>query len=204
MTEFIQRFLLRNTGWLQNVVNNKLAKRSGAVGKFFRWMEIGPRSNGSHVLPKWFRFWNTYMLNFGWRFNWARPHLTKLMTKEREMFMAAYSGLFIVWAWLYRKNKVRPLFRYQDYNLHDYDNPARFTKKYQMYVPFNVANYKTSAHYLEINKIVFQELWKKFEPIKQDIELEFQRSSEKTKRTKYATNPNYVYEPFGFELEHHN
>jgi len=199
MTESIQRFLLNNTKWLQNVVNNKLAKRNGGIGKFFTWMEIGPRNNGAHVIPRWFRFWNTYMLNLGWRFNWARPHLTKLATKEREIFMAAYSGVFIAWAWMYRKNKIRPLFRYQDYNLQDYDNPAQFSKKYKMYVPFNVSNYKISAHYLEINKIVFEELWKKFQPIKEEIEKEFNRSSEMVKRTKYATNANYVYEPFGWE-----
>lgn len=199
MTEFIQKFLLNNTKWLQHVVNNKLAKRKGGMGKFFTWMEMGKRSNGQHVLPRWFRFWNTYMLNFGWRFNWARPHLTKLATKEREIFMAAYSGLFIIWAWAYRKNKIRPLMRYQDYQLHDYDNPAHFSHKYRMYVPFNVANFKTSAHFLEINKIVFEELWKKFQPVKTEIEQEFIRSSEKTKRTKYLTNTNYVYEPFGWE-----
>ena len=199
MTEVIQRFLLNNTKWLQHVVNNKLAKRKGGMGKFFSWMEIGPRAHGKHVLPRWFRFWNTYMLNLGWRFNWARPHLTKLATKEREIFMAAYSGIFIAWAWMYRKNKIRPLHRYTDYNLQDYDNPAQFSKKYKMYVPFNVSNYKISAHYIEINKIVFEELWKKFQPIKDEIEKEFTRSTEKVKRTKYATNPNYVYEAFGWE-----
>jgi hypothetical protein len=199
MTEFIQRFLLNNTKGLQNLVNNKLAKRGGAIGKFFSWMEIGPRNHGTHVIPRWFRFWNSYMLILGWRFNWARPHLTKLATKEREIFMAAYSGVVIGWAWLYRKNKIRPLNRYQDYHLYDYDNPTTLTKTYNMYIPFNVNNFKISAHYLEINKIVFQELWKKFQPIKDNIEKEFSHASEKTKRTKYATNPNYVYEAFGWE-----
>ena len=199
MTETVQRFLLSNTKWLQNLVNNKLAKRKGAIGKFFSWMEIGPRNNGAHVLPKWFRFWNAYILNLGWRFNWARPHLTKLLTKEREIFMAAYSGLFIVWAWLYRKNKIRPLFRYEDYNLHYYDNPSKLSHKYNMYVPFNMSNYKLSAHFIEINRLVFEELWKKFIPIRENIKNEFKASSEKDKRIRYISNPNYVYEPFGWE-----
>lgn len=199
MTEFIQRILLNNTKWLQNLVNNKLAKKKGGIGKFFTWMEIGPRNYGQHIIPKWFRFWNTYMLNYGFRFNWARPHLTKLMTKEREMFMAAYSGLFIIWAWMYRKNKIRPLMRYQDYNLHDYDNPSKLSHKYDMYIPFNAANHKVSAHYLEINKIVFKEMWAKFEEIREQIKDEFDHSSEKDKRTKYITNSNYVYEPYGWE-----
>lgn len=200
MSEVIQRFLLNNTKFIQHVFNNKLAKRGGKIGKAFTWMQLGKRTNGEHIIPKWFRFWNTYMLHFGFRFNWERPHLTKLMTKEREIFMAAYSGLFIIWAWLYKKNKIRPLYRYQDYHLHDYDNPASLSHKYKMYVPFYVSNYKESAHYLEIKKIVFEEMWKKFLPIKEQIESEFNHASEKVKRTKYCLNSNYVYEPFGWEM----
>ena len=113
--------------------------------------------------------------------------------------MAAYSGVFIAWAWLYRKNKIRPLFRYEDYHLHDYDNPTKFTQKYSMYVPFNVSNYKMSAHFIEINKIIFEDLWRKFEPIREEMKSEFQRASEKDRRTRYLSNPNYVYEPFGWE-----
>ncbi len=199
MTEFVQSYLLRNTKWLQNLVNNKLAKRKGGIGRFFSWMEIGQRNNGAHVIPRWFRFWNAYMLNFGFRFNWARPHLTKLLTKERHIFMAAYSGLIIGWAWLYRKNKIRPLYTYEDYHLHEYDNPTRFTQKYKMFVPFNVSNYKISAHFLEIDRIVFEELWAKYQPIKNAIQSEFISSSEKDKRTRYLGNSSYVYEPYGWE-----
>jgi hypothetical protein len=89
---------------------------------------------------------------------------------------------------------------YQDYHLHDYDNPANFSHKYKMFVPFYVSNYRESAHYLEINKIVFEEMWKRFLPVKDQIENEFNNSSEKVKRTKYCMNPNYVYEAFGWEL----
>lgn len=77
MTECIQRFLLRNTKFLQRIVNDKLAKKDGKIGKFFRWMEIGPRNNGEHTLPKYFKFWNILTLHFGARMNWGRPHLTK-------------------------------------------------------------------------------------------------------------------------------
>lgn len=130
----------------------------GAVGKFFSWMEIGPRNHGEHVLPKMFRFFNTFLLNFGFRFNWGRPHLTKWFTKEREIYITGYAAMFIFWAWFARKNRIRPLYRYEDYHLHDYDKPARFTSKYNMYVPFNVMNYKTSAHYIEIDRIFSQEM----------------------------------------------
>ncbi len=55
------------------------------------------------------------------------------------------------------------------------------------------------AYYHEINKIVLQELWKKFHSIKNNKEKLFSHASEKTRLTKYATNPNFVYEAFGSE-----
>ncbi len=60
MTEGIQRFLLNSTKWLQHVVNNKLAKRGGKIEKLFTWMEMGKRTNGEHIIPKWFTFWNLH------------------------------------------------------------------------------------------------------------------------------------------------
>ena len=77
MTEVIQRFLLKNTKGLQYLVNEKLAKRPGRIGKFFKWLEIGPRNGGGHVITRYFRMWNAIILNYGLRFNWGRAHLTK-------------------------------------------------------------------------------------------------------------------------------
>jgi hypothetical protein len=200
MSAILQNFLLKNTKVLQFVFNQKLGKRKGGIGKFFRWIELGKRQAGEHVIPKFFRLWNTYWLNIGYRFNWGRPHLTKFFTKERDMFMTGYAGFFILWAWFVRKNKVRPLFMYKDMHLHDYDNPAKFTYKYGMFVPLHVANFKISAHYLEINKIFHQEMLKKYMDFRTEFNKEFEHASEKDKRTRYILNSNYVYEPFGWEL----
>lgn len=202
MTEVVQRFLLRNTKFLQNLVNNKLAKRKGASGRFFTWMEIGPRNFGQHVIPKYFRFWNTFMLGFGMRFNWARPHFTKtLMSREREIFMTGYAGLLIMIAFWTRKNRVRPLYQYSDAHLYHYDNPTRFSAKYGMHVPYSFTAFRQSAHYIEINKIFQREMTKRLMEFQQEVETEFKNSTEKERRTKYLSNPNYVYEPFGWELE---
>jgi hypothetical protein len=114
MTECVQRFLLKNTKFLQYVVNEKLAKRSGSIGKFFSWMQIGERQYGQHFIPKWFRVFNHYFLAFGYRFNWGRPSIMKVFSREREIFIVGYAALFMVWAWYSRKNKVRPLYRYRD------------------------------------------------------------------------------------------
>ena len=161
MTDFVQKFLLRNTRPLQYLINEKLAKRKGAIGNFAQWMEIGIRTHGEHTIPKLFRYLNSLFLNFGFRFNHGRPHITKWFTKEREIYITGYAFLFIFWAWFARKNRVRPLYRYEDYHLHDYDRPARLTSKFGIYIPFNVMNFKQSAHYLEINRIFREEMARK-------------------------------------------
>lgn len=160
MTEVIQRFLLKNTKFLQYIVNDKLAKRKGSIGKFFRWMEIGERQNGTHYSARWFRVFNHYMLTFGFRFNWGKPSFMKIFSREREIFIVGYAALFGIWAWFARKNKIRPLYRYKD-QLNDYDNPTTFSKKYGIYIPFNYLNYRISAHYIEINKIYHLEMLKR-------------------------------------------
>lgn len=166
-------------------------------------MQIGERAHGKHYIPRWFRFWNMYMLNFGFRFNWGRPHLTKWFTREREIFIPGYAAVLIFWAWAVRKNKIRPLFRYEDH-LHQYDNPTTLSKKWLTYVPFNTMNFKVSAHYIEINRIYHSEMLKKYLEVRKTVKEEFDRSSEKLKRTKYAINQNYVYVPFGFESVNQN
>jgi hypothetical protein len=161
MSEVLQKFILKNTKGLQYIVNEKLAKRKGKMGSFFNWMQIGPRHMGEHVIPRWFRVWNSYMLDYGFRMNWVRPHLTKFFTREREIFIIGYAMVFIVWAWWTRKNRIRPLYRYSDYHLYHYDNPTRLSHKYKTYIPFNTMNFRQSAHYLEINKIFHAEMMKK-------------------------------------------
>jgi len=132
--------------------------------------------------------------------NWGRPHLTKVFTREREIYICGYASIFIFWAWYARKNKHRPLYQSRDL-LNEYDNPSYYTHKYRKYVPFNYLNFKTSAHYIEINRIFHLEMIKKFYHVKESFVAERNKFSEKEKRTKYITNKNYVYEPFGWEVE---
>ena len=43
MSERFQVWLLRNIGPLTYLVNERLAKRSGLIGRIFKGLEIGPR-----------------------------------------------------------------------------------------------------------------------------------------------------------------
>lgn len=201
MSSFIQNFLLKNTKWLQNLVNNKLA-RKGPLPNFWKWMEIGPRSYGEHILPKYFRAFNTMILVYGLRFQWHRPQLTKyLFSKEREIYIIGYAGLLYVFFLFQKRNKVTPAYMHNDSFLNDYDSMENFKKTFANYIPHHVHAYKKSAHYLEINKIFSKEMASHYEEYKQEVENEFYSSSEKIRRTKYLGNPNYVYEPFGWENE---
>lgn len=199
MTEQIQKFLLKNGKALKYLVNEKLAKGS-FMPNFFKWMEIGPRNSGKHVVPRLFRFFNNITFLYGQRFNWGRPHLTKsLLSREREIYMVGYAFIFVLIAFINRKNLLRPLNSNTESFLYHYDNPNHLTKRFGVYVPHHYTQEKVSAHYLEINKIFSREMLKKYKIFEKEVTDEFNASSEKTKRTKYLENPNYVYEPFGWE-----
>ena len=199
MTEFIQKFLLKNTVLLQKLVNEKLAKGS-ILPNFWNWMQIGKRNNGVHVFGKFLKFLNSYSHVYGVRMNWGRPHLTKtLFSRERETFLTGYAFMFVIMAYMCRKNVIRPLYQYSDAHLYHYDNPHHLSDRFGMYVPNHYTSYKQSAHYIEINKIFQREMIKKLTEYSDEVQLEYFSSSEKEKRTKYLRNPNYVYEPFGWE-----
>ena len=72
---------------------------------------------------------------------------------------------------------------------------------YKMVVPLNYSNFVQSAHYLEINKIYSQAMMQKLLAVEEQVKQEFYKASEKERRTKYCSNPNYVYESFGWETK---
>jgi hypothetical protein len=63
--------------------------------------------------------------------------------------------------------------------------------------PPNFLHNRLSAHYIEINHIFSIEMMKKYQGARREILSEREKHTEEERRTKYATNTNYVYEPFG-------
>ena len=61
--------------------------------------------------------------------------------------------------------------------------------------PPNFLHNRLSAHFIEINNIFFCEMLKKYITARKDILVERDGCSLEDHRTKYVTNPNYVYEP---------
>ncbi len=68
-----------------------------------------------------------------------------------------------------------------------------------MMFPPNFLHNRISAHYIEINHIFSIEMMKKYMVVRKEVIDERELHSEEVRRTKFATNGNYVYEPFGSE-----
>lgn len=204
MTEFIQKILLKNTKSLQYIVNEKLA--NGPVGaKFFRWMRIGQRNYGHHSIGHWLKLLNQVFMFWGFKFNHARPHITKwFFSREKETLITGYSFLFVVAAFLSRVNYIKPLSHDNDGLIHSYDNPNNLDSRFGIKIPDHLTKYRTSAHFLEINKIYKKEMNKFLLDFEDEVVSEYSTSTEREKRMKFCSNPNYVYVPYGWELNEKN
>lgn len=77
------------------------------------------------------------------------------------------------------------------------DNPEFWYSRYAMMFPPSFLHNRVSAHYIEINQIFATEMLKRYQTVRKEVLDEREKCSDFEKRTKYATNPNYVYEPLG-------
>ena len=97
MSQRVQSFLLRNTLGLQHLINNKLAVRSGIIGRIFKGLEMGKREYSAHTFHRAFR-----MVNFFWM-GIFRTYANMRPIGSRFFGLANgplnYSGLFVyIWA----------------------------------------------------------------------------------------------------------
>ena len=63
--------------------------------------------------------------------------------------------------------------------------------------PPSFLHQRISAHYIEINHIFMIEMLKKYQFARKEILDERERLPDSERRTRYVTNPNYVYEALG-------
>ena len=76
------------------------------------------------------------------------------------------------------------------------DGATFWYEKYNMAFPPNYLHNRQSAHYIEINNIFFTEMMKKYVSARKEILTDRDEVSDEARRTRYATNPNYIYEAF--------
>ncbi len=193
MTERIQEFLLKNTKGLQYIVNERLAKRDGFIGKVFKKLEIGERQYGKHFTKRFFHVVNYFWVMMYHQAAATRPVLGRLFGASSGGPLN-YAGFFL-WFTLtvYIINRFK-FYKIRDkIMLNEQDNPEFWFNRYNMIFPPSFLHNRVSAHYLEINHIFFIEMLKKYIHVRKEILAERSHFSEEQQKTKYITNPNYVF-----------
>ena len=187
--------MLRNTKGLQYLVNERLAKRPGLIGRTFKALEIGKREYGQHAFYNFFRVINWYFVRGLQYLASKRPVATRLFglghgpINYPAIILYAWFTMFVI-----SRTQIDGVRDIRRFNAQD--NPNYFKSKYEIAIPSNFLHHRLSAHYIEISNIYFVEMLKRYIPVRLEILAERDTQSQETQLTKYASNPNYIYESF--------
>ena len=196
MTERFQNWMLSRTTGLQYLVNERLAKRGGPIGSLFRALEMGKRQYGNHTLGRFAKLMNYYWLMIYQSLNMQRAVFSRFVGLQNAPLN--YSGMFV---WFVATNMIFSRFRFirsrDVMNFNAQDQPEFWYARYGMMFPPNFLHNRLSAHYIEINHIYTVEMMKKYIGVRKEIIDEREACSQEERLTRYATNPNYIYEPMG-------
>merc|ERR1711990_1226762 len=96
--------------------------------------------------------------------------------------------------WRFIRSRDVLKFNYQD-------QPEFWYDRYNMMFPPNFLHNRLSAHYIEINHIFAVEMLKRYIPARKEIIKERDGCTQEERLTRYALNPNYVYEPMGEDCD---
>ena len=197
MTERFQKWFLRNSKPLQYLVNERLAKRSGLVGRFFKAVEMGEREYGKHTMGRYLKLGNYIWMQQLWIISSQKPILSRLLFTSSSGALN-YTGIFM-WAFcvLFMASNLK-FVRFKDLQVFNMqDSPEFWFHRYNLMLPPQFMNERLSAHYIEINHIYFNEMLKKYTIARKELFDEREKHSDLEKRTRYALNPNYIYEALG-------
>ena len=156
---------------------------------------MGKREYSEHTFHRMFR-----MVNFFWVQIFAilgrmRPIGSRFLGSGNGPLN--YSGLFCyVWATGMTLSRCRFNNARDMYAFNHQDGVEFWFERYNMMFPPSFLHNRLSAHYIEINNIYFSEMIKKYIVARKAILAERDTHSQEVQRTRYVTNPNYVYEPF--------
>ena len=196
MTTRFQTWLLSNTKGLQYLVNERLANRAGGIGSLFKALRIGEREYGHHTLFRAMKVTNYYWVMMYQMVAMTRQNLTRFIGVQNGPLN--YSGLFVWWI---ATSVIIARFRFIRHrdvlSFHQQDQPEFWFSRYNMMFPPNFLHNRLSAHYIEINHIFAVEMFKKYHLARREIIAERDACTQEERATKYAINPNYVWEPLG-------
>ena len=186
---------MRNTGGLQYLINERLAVRPGLIGRIFKGLEMGKREYSEHTLHRAFRVVNYMWMSIFRLYGAMRPIGSRFLGSGNGPLN--YSGLYVyVWATAMVFARCRFTKTRDQYMFNAQDGAEFWFDRYNMMFPPSFLHNRISAHYIEINNIFFCEMMKKYIEARKELLAERDLCSVEEHRTKYVTNPNYVYEPF--------
>jgi len=146
---------------LQYLVNERLAKRSGFIGRLARFYEMGERQYSPHSLLRIMKVVNWYWV-FGYQ-------VVAMMRAPLSRFIGVTQGpinITGVFMWVWGTMLVFSRFRFMRsrdiYFFNAQDNPEFWYQRYNMMFPPNFLHNRLSAHYIEINHIFGIEMMKKY------------------------------------------
>ena len=178
------------------MVNERLAKRSGFIGRFFKGLEIGPRQYGHHTFHRAFRVANYFWVQVYHQIAIMRPVFSRFVGVGNGPLN--YSGLF-----MYFLLSILIFAKFRFIRIRDnmyfntQDNPEFWYARYNLMFPPSFLHNRISAHYIEINHIFATEMMKKYQVARKEIIADREKCSDQEKRTRYITNPGYMFEPLG-------
>uniref|UniRef100_A0A7S3ITY3 Uncharacterized protein n=1 Tax=Strombidium inclinatum TaxID=197538 RepID=A0A7S3ITY3_9SPIT len=198
MSERVQTWLLGKTTGLQHLVNEKLAKRSGMIGRFFTTFQMGKREYSAHTFHRAFAVVNYFWMQTFHLYGVMRPIGSRFLgLGNGPLNYSALYGFIFVTAMIVARTKFDK--GRDQYTFNAQDGVEFWFERYNMMFPPNYLHTRLSAHYIEINNIFFCEMVKKYMVARKEIIADRERSPVEERMTKYITNPNYIYEPLANE-----
>ena len=186
--------MLKNTTGLQFLVNEKLGKRAGFIGRVFRPLEMGKREYSQHALHRVFRIVNFFWVGIFRVYGMMRPIGSRFIGLGNGPLN--YSGLF---CYIFASAMVLGRLRFdkarEQMMVNAQDGVEFWFERYNMMFPPSFLHNRVSAHFIEINNIYFCEMLKKYIVARKELLAQRDLCSEEEQRSKYAMNPNYIYEP---------
>ena len=181
---------------MQYLVNDRLATRSGLIGRMARALEMGERQYSAHAFGRGLKVVNFFWVSIYQWMGMMRPIGSRFIGSQNGPLN--YSGIAVYcFCTLMVLNRFRFIRSRDILQFNQQDNPEFWFARYNMMFPPNFLHNRLSAHYIEINHIFSIEMMKKYQGARREILSEREKHTEEERRTKYATNSNYVYEPFG-------
>ena len=176
-------------------MNERLAKRPGLIGRTFKALEMGKREYSAHTFGRAFRVVNYFWMSMFRVYGVMRPIGSRFFGLGNGPLN--YSGRYVyIFATLMVFARCRFTNARDQYKFNTQDGAEFWFDRYNMMFPPNFLHNRISAHYIEINNIFFCEMVKKYIAARKQILEERDKCSAEEQRTKYAVNPNYVFEDF--------